>query len=201
MGVAGFVLVGGHSRRMGRDKARLPLPSHLLIEEVAARVSCVAENLALVGESRRYRDLGFDCIDDLHPSLGPIAGIESALASGRGDLNIIVACDLPGLQSKWLAELLAQARNSNASCVVCQDSSGRIQPLCGIWRSNCLSAVQQALTLGRLRLLDLVGELNAEILPVDQLIPNVNTPRDWTAWLNNRAGDSQVPARKAAARG
>ena len=199
MRVAGFVLVGGRSRRMGRDKARLPLASHLLVEDVAAKVSSVAENLALVGESHRYSDLSFECLDDLRPSLGPLAGIEAALTSQRGELNIIVACDMPGLQSEWLTQLLAHAQETDAACVVCQDASGQIQPLCGLWRAECLPAIQQALGLRHLCLLDFVRDVRAQIVPLGQPVPNVNTPQEWAAWLGDPAAGSPESRRKVVA--
>ncbi len=199
MRVAGFVLVGGRSRRMGRDKARLPLASHLLVEDVAAKVSSVAKNLALVGESHRYSDLGFERLDDLRPSLGPLAGIEAALASRRGEWNIIVACDMPGLQCEWLTQLLARAQESRASCVVCQDASGHIQPLCGVWRTECLPTVQRALNVRHLCLLDLVHDVGAQIVALGQPVPNVNTPQEWAAWLSDPIDDVQESARKVVA--
>ena len=199
MRVAGFVLVGGRSVRMGRDKARLPLASHLLVEDVAAKVSSVAENLALVGESQRYSDLGFECLDDLHPWLGPLAGIEAALASRRGEWNIIVACDMPGLQSKWLTELLAEAQRTGAPCVVCQDALGQIQPLCGVWRKECLPAVQRALELRHLCLIGLIRDIRAQIVALGQPVANVNTPQEWAAWLDDASADWPESRRKVIA--
>src|SRR4051794_11037884 len=105
MQAAGFVLVGGHSSRMGCDKALLPLKSGLLIQEVTAKVTAAAGTVALVGEPERYRDLGLDCLPDLRSGMGPLAGIEAALESGRGELNLIVACDMPSLDTDWLCRL------------------------------------------------------------------------------------------------
>jgi molybdopterin-guanine dinucleotide biosynthesis protein A len=184
MQVAGFVLVGGHSFRMGRDKARLPLNSRLLVEDVAAKVCFVAQNLALVGGLQRYSDLPFEFLKDLQPSLGPLAGIETALASGRGELNLIVACDIPNLQVEWLRNLIARAIELNSDCVVCKDSTGSIHPLCGIWRQRCLPRVSNALKRGHLRVLDLLKELNAVYLPVGEFIHNLNTPDEWETWCN-----------------
>jgi molybdenum cofactor guanylyltransferase len=79
---AGFVLVGGDSSRMGRDKALLPLKSGLLIDEVAGKVADACGTAALIGEPERYRHLGIDCLADLRPRMGPLAGIETALDSG-----------------------------------------------------------------------------------------------------------------------
>ncbi len=182
--MAGFVLVGGRSFRMGRDKARLPLKSHLLVEDVAAKVAFVAQNVALIGGLERYCDLPFECLDDLRPSLGPLAGVETALASQRGELNLIVACDMPNIRVEWLQRLLARAIEGNGDCVVCQDSSGSIHPLCGVWSQRCLPRVTAALDRGRLRALDLIQELKAVYLPVGEFIHNLNTPDDWETWCN-----------------
>ncbi len=178
------MLVGGRSFRMGRDKARLPFKTHLLVEEVAARVGSVSQSVALVGGSQRYRDLSFDFLYDLRPGSGPLAGIETALASGRGELNLIVACDMPDVRVEWLQRLVATATELGSNCVVCRDSTGSIHPLCGIWRRACLSRVSSALDRRRLRARDLVEELGAAYLPVDQSIDNLNTPAEWQTWCS-----------------
>jgi molybdenum cofactor guanylyltransferase len=85
MQTAGFVLVGGDSSRMGRDKALLPLKSGLLIHELAGKVADASGTAALIGEPARYRHLEIDCLADLRPGMGPLAGIETALESGRGE--------------------------------------------------------------------------------------------------------------------
>lgn len=182
--VAGFVLVGGRSSRMGHDKARLPMNSHLLVEDVAAKVGFVSQSVALVGELQKYPDLSFDFVNDLRPSLGPLAGIESALASGRGELNLILACDMPNLRVEWLQDLVTRAVEINSDCVVCRDSGGTIHPLCGVWRQRCLPRVSIALDRGRLRALDLVQELKTVYLTVGEFIHNVNTPDEWKAWCS-----------------
>ncbi|MDQ2712894.1 MAG: molybdenum cofactor guanylyltransferase [Acidobacteriota bacterium] len=187
MRVAGFVLVGGRSSRMGRDKARLPLESHLLVEDVAAKVRNVAGNVALIGESHRYRDLQLECLDDLRPCLGPLGGIEAALASGRGEFNIIAACDTPNLEEGWLRRLLFEAKERNAHCMICQDTTGKVHPLCSVWKTSCLPAAREALDHRRLRVLDLVQKLQAGVLSIEQPMYNLNTPQDWAEWQNRRS--------------
>jgi molybdopterin-guanine dinucleotide biosynthesis protein A len=104
--------------------------------------------------------------------------------SGRGDLNLIVACDMPLLESAWLRELLHVANQTNARCVVSLDSAGNLHPLCAVYRSDCLPAVQRALDENRLKLRDLVRELDAVTVEIGQPILNVNTPQDWDLFLS-----------------
>ena len=187
MQAAGFVLVGGRSWRMGRDKALLEWGSHALVEEVASKVRSVAGNVALVGPPERYGALGMECLPDLRPGLGPLAGIEAALASGRAELNLIAACDLPGIESAWLGSLLRVAEESGAGCVVVRDVEGVVQPLCGVYRGECLGVVRRALDERRLRLQDMTQELEAAMVDIGKSLMNVNTPQDWTAWQRGSA--------------
>ena len=189
MRAAGYVLVGGRSSRMGLNKARLPLSSHLiLVESVAAKVANIAGNVALIGDPAAYGDLPIECIPDLRSGSGPLAGIEAALTSGRCELNLIVACDMPGLKSEWLARLVTAAEASDRLCFAAEDLSGRVHPLCAVYRTACLPAVGQALDSGRLRLLELIDVLNAEMVKLDAVIDNVNTPEEWNSWLARQAG-------------
>lgn len=178
---AGFVLVGGQSSRMGRDKARLPIGAGLLVEEIAAKVANAASRVTLVGPPERYGDLPFECLADLRPHLGPLAGIETALAAGYGELNLIAGCDMPDLAPEWLEEMIFAANRSSALCVVTRDAAGKIHPLCAVYRSECLPLVRRALDHGQLKLLALLKELRAVEMQTSAVIANLNTPQQLAA--------------------
>lgn len=183
---AGFVLVGGRSTRMGRDKALLPWNSAPLVKGIAASVQAAAGSVNLIGDPARYGHLGYDCLPDSRPGFGPLAGIETALASRRGELNLITACDMPGLERTWLRSLLESAAQSDALCTLLVDSSGIPQPLCAVYRSACLPRVQAALQRRQLKLRDFVDSLPSHTLTIPAPVFNVNTPEEWAAW--QRAG-------------
>ncbi len=58
---AGFVLTGGRSSRMGRDKALLPIEGSLLVERTAERVRAAAGSVTLIGAPGATRIWGFPC--------------------------------------------------------------------------------------------------------------------------------------------
>lgn len=196
MSAAGFVLVGGHSSRMGRDKALLSWGSQPLIEQLGRQLEVVAGSVALVGEPNRYQSLGFDCIPDLRPGLGPLAGIEAALLSGRAEWNLIVACDLPGLKTEVLTELIRVGLESHRQCAVVRDSTGIVHPLCAIYHNSCLEIVQNALDKRLLKLQNLVEHLDSITVGIDSELSNVNTPDEWSAWqrAHNRTENENVIA-------
>ena len=106
---AGFVLCGGQSRRMGRDKALLPFGQGTLVEHVADVVRKAAGSVTLVGPAERFGALQLPVIEDEQPGLGPLGGIISALASCPGEKCLIVACDLPDLTPEFLTDLIDRA--------------------------------------------------------------------------------------------
>ncbi len=181
--MAGFVLTGGRSRRMGRDKALLPSSGQTLCEHIGDVVGAAATRVFLVGHPERYSHLKYPCIADIHPDLGPLSGLETALSLGRAELNVVVSCDVWNIREEWLRVLLAEAQ-VGARCVVAEDEQGKVQPLCGVYRSECLPIVTEALAAGRLRMMDLLNELGARRVKLDGAVMNVNTPEEYSESAN-----------------
>jgi len=182
--VEGFVLAGGMSRRMGRDKALLPFRGRTLIEHVAGAVREAAGSAVLVGPPERYARLGFPVVADERPGMGPLGGIVTALGVARSGWILAAACDLPGLTGPFLSEMLARWREQagDADCFVPQ-SSGGVEPLCAVWRVAALPRLRCALNERRLKMKEVIGKLNARVWPVADArwFRNVNTPLDWAS--------------------
>ena len=186
MKVAGFVLAGGQSSRMGQNKARLPVDSRYLVEKIAETVLQVTDTVVLVGQPDLFTDLAIKCLPDMRSGFGPMAGLEAALMSAQSEpgdvLNVVVGCDMPGVRACWLEGLLKTAQDTGALCVAAKDAAGKTHPLCAVYQTACLPFIQQALDARRLRLTDLLASVNALELPIGEVIANVNTPGEWAAW-------------------
>ncbi|MGC9971448.1 MAG: molybdenum cofactor guanylyltransferase [Bryobacteraceae bacterium] len=180
-GRAGFVLVGGKSARMGRDKALLPYGDGTLAEHVAARVRAAAGCVALVGAPERYRALRYPLIADLDPGCGPLAGIQAALRASNARWNLIVACDMPALTPAFLLSLLERAEACPGACLAPVSRQGRPEPLCAAWSRDCLEAVDAALGRNVRKMTEALEAVRAVYWPVAEAawFENLNTPRDW----------------------
>jgi molybdopterin-guanine dinucleotide biosynthesis protein A len=183
MKVAGFVLTGGRSTRMGRDKAMLPIGGQTLCEEIGDVVSSVAEKVFFIGHPERYQHLRYECVADIHPDLGPLSGLEAALGLNRAEFHIVVSCDALNVRAEWLRAMLAEAE-LGGQCVVAEDHFGKSQPLCGIYRSCCLPVVRKALLERRLRMMDLLTELGARTVKINGVMLNLNTPEEYDEIAN-----------------
>jgi molybdopterin-guanine dinucleotide biosynthesis protein A len=181
MEASGFVLAGGKSSRMGRDKAALPYGGTTLANYVAALVREAAGTVAILGDPERYGALGYPVYPDLIPGCGPLGGVYTGLSVTSTDWNLMVACDMPSLSSAILRTLLDRAASSVAGCVAASGSAGEPEPLCAAYhRGRCLPVLKRAIEDKQLRMRDLLGELQTEIVSFASLaLVNLNTPAEW----------------------
>jgi molybdenum cofactor guanylyltransferase len=179
---AGFVLTGGRSSRMGRDKALLQIEGLALVERTAQRVRAAAGSVTLIGAPERYGHLGLAVAADLVEGCGPIGGLYTALKTTRAEWNLLVACDMPGLTAEFLRELVDAARQCGSTCLVPQTDSG-LHPLCAVYHRRAEGAVASAIEHKRLKMHDLLKVLEAESFLVADAaqLENVNTPVEWGA--------------------
>ena len=133
--IAGFILAGGASSRMGRDKALLELGGVPLIVRTARLVESVVGAATVVGDSAAFRALGLRTIADDWPGAGPLGGIATALRASSAPWSLVVACDLPYLTKPWLEYAVARALASQADAVIPMNATGT-EPLCALYNRS-----------------------------------------------------------------
>lgn len=181
MSRAGYVLVGGKSSRMGRDKALLPFRGTPLVRSVARSVELAAGSAVLVGDPQRYGALGYPVVPDLYPGEGPLGGILSALNHTAATVNLVTACDLPELSAGFLETLLDAAEATTADALVPVGPSGRPEPLCAVYHRRSLDTLERAFAAGTRAIAAALQDLRIIAFPVTEpaYFQNVNTPQDW----------------------
>jgi molybdopterin-guanine dinucleotide biosynthesis protein A len=170
---------------MGRDKALLPLPEGPLAGRVARAVAAAAGSAVLVGCPQRYGALGYPAIPDLYPGEGPLGGILTALAHTSAQWNLLTACDMPGLTGTFLSALLDAAEASGADVLLPAGPSGRLEPLCGVYRKSAWAALHAAFAAGVRQASRAAGLAGLRTAPFQvspaAVLQNVNTPEEWAA--------------------
>ncbi len=185
--VSAFILAGGESSRMGRDKAQLELGGVPLILRTARLVESVAGVPAVIGNPEAYRVFDLRAIADDWPGAGPLGGIATALRAATAPWSLIVATDLPYLTREWLEYLIARALASSADAVLPMNTRGA-EPLCAIYHQRAEPAIRKALERGTRKVTDGLLDVRVETItpaqwnPFDSeglLFKNMNSPEDY----------------------
>jgi molybdenum cofactor guanylyltransferase len=142
--LTGFVLAGGKSSRMGRDKAALALDGHTLLEHALNVLGQVASGVCILGPRQLYAKHSLPVIEDIYPGCGPLGGIHAALSHTKTNFNLIIAVDTPFLDPKFLAFLTERALGSGA-VVTTPEIAGYRQPLCSVYAREFLNIAEEAL--------------------------------------------------------
>lgn len=179
MSRAAIVLCGGHSRRMGRDKATLPFGDETLLERVVRIVSGHVDEVKVV--ARAGQGVEADARDD---GRGPLAGIAAGLAAIESEYAFVTGCDAPFLQPEFIAYLFAQAEGRDAAVPLVD---GYHMVLSAVYARRVLPVAERLLAGDRRRPLFLVQEIDANIVSADgfsESLIDCNTPEAYAAALD-----------------
>ncbi|MFN0152096.1 MAG: molybdenum cofactor guanylyltransferase [bacterium] len=200
--VAGVVLAGGASRRMGRPKAGLPFGRGTLLDRCIALVRGAADEvwistadadsagaLEAVSAGASVRGVtGF--IHDAAPGRGPLAALHTVLRQLARPV-LFVACDLPFLAPD---DLLALTRMRTAApAVVLADDDGP-QPLAAFYRPEIVRLIEARLAAGEFAMRDLLAHARFDTLRARDVAPgcaplaNINTEDDYARAVRAAVG-------------
>jgi len=168
---------------MGRDKARLPYRGAHLVTAIAAAVEAAAGSATLVGHPE------LPSVPDRYPGEGPLGGIltalhHAALEPARSDACLIVACDMPEINSSFLTRLVAAAAEFPGCVILPHGPDGRPQPLCAVYPGRALAVMESHFASGVRKVAAALDGLAVEPFGVPELsiFQNVNTPEDWAGY-------------------
>lgn len=171
---------------MGSDKAFLELNGRTLLERALELAKSAAAPVTIVGDSAKFAAFA-PVVPDVYLDHGPLGGIHTALVHSRTELNLIIAVDLPFLETGLLNYLQSQAESANALVTV-PFIEGRYQPLCAVYRKQFGATAEAALQKGRNKIDALFAKIPMQVIDESQLeaagfrisaFQNVNTPEEW----------------------
>jgi molybdenum cofactor guanylyltransferase len=196
-----FILAGGQSTRMGRDKALLEWHGRPLIEHALEKLRALNTRPRILG-TRPDLERFAPVIPDNIPGHGPLGGIEAALNLTDTDLNLFLPVDLPLLPVEFLRWLLSRTALTQAAAAIPQ-IEGRPQPLCAVYHRGLLAGVRSSLQRGDAKVIRAIENsardagmridrfdveavaaaqsgtfLSPRSVPVHHWFQNLNTPAD-----------------------
>jgi len=189
--VAGVILAGGESSRMGRNKALLEVNGERMIETTYRRMAELFDEVLLVTNTPEIYDF-IPCrkIADIYPGMGPLGGIHAALTNSVAERAFITACDMPSLNSQLIRELCSIQGDVD---VVIPETPGGLEPLHAVYAKSCLPKMETMLLAGERRVLSFFDLAQVRLVPrgrIAALDPdfasfrNINTQEDYRLLVN-----------------
>jgi molybdenum cofactor guanylyltransferase len=148
---AGFVLAGGMSSRMGRDKALVQLAGAPLVAHAVAKLREIGLNTSIAGaraEARAELSCFGAIIEDRGLGLGPLAGVCAGLAATSARYAVFLSIDLPLLPGSLPAAMLRRAWISGSAVALCS-VNGFAQTFPAVVDRAALSVLESELQAGR----------------------------------------------------
>ena len=189
---AGVVVAGGRSVRMGgREKAVVDVAGTPLIRRVADGLTPAVEEL-VVNCRADQREAIAGALSGLAPTFaldaesdrGPVAGIATGLEATDAAYAVVVACDLPFLDTALVEYLFERAAGSDAAVPKPDDW---FEPLHAVYRPGPMAeACRDALVEGDVRIIEPLFSLEYEVVERTALVAHgsldsfesVDTPAD-----------------------
>jgi len=168
----GALLAGGRSRRMGTDKALLPVADGTLLDYMAAKLGTLPLDEIVI-----CRDAP-GCLADAVPGLGPIGALSALSTAYPGREVLVVPIDMPLLSTATLMALLGGGNHQP------RHYAGHFLPLRLVLDPAAIAAIAHRASpqAGDRSLAGLLRALDARTLPPPgdaEELANLNRPEDW----------------------
>ena len=172
---AAIVLAGGVGKRIGGlDKPLLQIYGIPMLKYVMDAVREVCDEIVVsVGSPKRGMRYGnligdvkiaYDVLEDF----GPLEGIRQACRVVSRGRVAIVACDLPLIDPAIIEYLFSRIGPFDGA--IPQWPDGKVEPLCSVFRTNCLTeAVEEACRRDERRIMNAYRTMGIRYVPTQEL--------------------------------
>ncbi len=190
------VLAGGHSRRMGQDKAMLLSEGSTFLSMAVQKFSDKEDIFVSVRKEQKYpidAEDGWSFVEDQVADCGPMGALLSLLnractsssADGKKwDALFIFAVDMP-FADRHLKDELTSFFYPGIDAVVPVTKDGRIHPLCAIYRLDILPVVKKQILEKNFRMQEMLKKIRVCYVPAEKLtdgeykLQNINTKEEY----------------------
>jgi len=151
LALTGLILCGGKSERMGTDKGLLTLKANTWAQAAVAKIASLQLPVVVSVNEQQLADYStilspIQLITD-NKSIdikGPLLGLLSVHILLPGEDLLVLACDMPLMETSILTLLLDSYKTQSAEAYVFTNDDV-YEPLCGIYTANGLSRILQLL--------------------------------------------------------
>jgi molybdopterin-guanine dinucleotide biosynthesis protein A len=172
---------------MGKEKGLIQWQGKTLIEHAIGILTPLCENILISANNDHFDSLGYTVIQDLTPGCGPMGGILSTLVKSETAHNLVIPTDTPFVTPELYRYLISHAGSFDVIVPVDHDSF--FQPLCAVYSTSVLPAMQAQINEQILGFTPLFNKLNIKAVQLhsglgfynDNTFYNINSRADLEA--------------------
>ncbi len=179
LSLAGVLLAGGTSKRMGQDKASYIFKGKPLMDYSLDILKAVSDTQIIVSKDKRHTRQNIKMIADVIEDAGPLGAIYSALDFIDKDYAIVLACDTPYVVTEVINTLISSIKSYS---IVIAAHNDRVHPTIGIYKQSIHKQLGEFLKKGNRKMMDFIE--SQEYVTVDfshmdeNIFRNINSVQD-----------------------
>jgi len=181
--VGGYVLAGGKSSRMGRDKALLVLAGKPLILRAVQKLQRVCKEVHVLSASSQL-GLYAPLVQDRIEGCGPLGGIDAGLGHSHFDWSLFIPVDMPFFPSAFLEYWIRKvvlARQESGARIALFSVEGVPQPAMCLLHREVVPYVREAVEAGRYKLFPVLEGAGRDLAARDGFdLERVLLNRSWS---------------------
>jgi len=186
MPAAAIILAGGGSSRMGQDKTILPVAGEPMIKHIYEQLRPYFAQMLVSSNNAALHDfLGATVVADDVAGKGPMMGIVSALRASAHDVNFVIACDMPEIDTALMRAILRQAGDYDA--VVPRVGADLYEPLFAAYSKSALPAMEGLLESGNNKIIDSYSHCRVRYVDLPgRQFRNINTKAEYSGLVEEK---------------
>jgi molybdopterin-guanine dinucleotide biosynthesis protein A len=175
--LGGYVLAGGRSTRMGRDKALLELAGKPLAQLAVTKLRRLTPDVSILSNRAELAQFA-PLVPDRHQNCGPIGGLDAALAHTHHDWTLVLPVDMPFLPASVLHLFVQRVAESRTARIALFTVNTVLQPALCLLHRDVGPFINEAVRAGKFKLYPVL-ENAARDLAASQNLPASETLLNW----------------------
>lgn len=150
-----LILAGGYSTRMGMDKCMIAYHGVAQHIYLAGLLAAVTDKVSISCRPDQVIDTPLTKIIDTTTDIGPMAGLLAAFEFNPDVAWLVIACDLPLVNTSFLVELITARDETKHATYFIDSATQKPEPLLAIYEPSIIPLLkmqveQQDFSLNRL---------------------------------------------------
>jgi molybdopterin-guanine dinucleotide biosynthesis protein A len=180
-----IIMAGGSSTRAGQDKSMLTVAGKPMIKHIYDQLLPNFDQILIsANDPGKYGFVGADVIADRVAGQGPFMGIASAMEASTNEVNFVIACDIPQVDTFLMRRMLRQCRDCDG--VVPMLGPSQYEPLFAVYRKSMLMTMNKLLDSGERKIDEVYKHCRMHYIDMtnSRRLTNINTMDDYRGFVD-----------------